>query len=131
MQAALRDALRLGLPVHGGALLIPDASQCPRGHFDKLPRGSAKAAASAALAQAPHAYRGTNLSGAAVSRVVRAPAVHTRGGYARVKCGAIAGKRSYVVYLNFRAMRPSARKSQAVVLVGRFNGPYRVWAVLH
>lgn len=53
-----------------------------------------------------------------------------RGGFAR-KCGAAMRARTVVVYLEFPAMKPSSSLSRGVVLVSRFHGAYRVWAVLH
>jgi hypothetical protein len=89
-------------------------------------------AATAALAQAPMVYRGTNLKGMrAVKSVLARSDDPGRGGYPRVKCGRDAQAQTVVVYLEFPAMRPSASLSQGVVLVSKFAGEYRVWAQLH
>lgn len=89
-------------------------------------------AATAALAQAPTVYRGTNLKGMRATKSVLARSDDRgRGGYARIKCGRKAQAKTVVVYLEFPAMRPSASLSQGIVLVSKFANTYRVWAQLH
>jgi hypothetical protein len=97
-----------------------------------LPADAVGRAALAALDQAHVLYRGTNLEGMRVTESILARNDDQgRGGYARVKCGRRAQNRTVVVSLDFPAMRPSASLSQGVVLVSRFAGEYRVWALLH
>ena len=77
-------------------------------------------------------YRDVNLEGKRVTEAILATSdSQGRGEYARKKCGQTVQARTVVVYLEFPAMLPSASLSQGVVLVGRFSGRYRVWAVLH
>jgi hypothetical protein len=110
-----------------------DASQglCPSMPFERVGVRDIAGLRSAVLDQVPQIYRGTNLEQMRIVRFVHAPRDRDRGGYARVKCGAKAWRRTYVAYLDFPAMRPSASLSQGVVLVGRFGGQYRIWARLH
>jgi hypothetical protein len=113
---------------------LPEPSQgrCPKRHMQRLPRDAVARATLAALDQAPAVYRGTRLKGMRATEAILARLDDPgRGGYARVKCGRRVQNRTVVVYLEFPAMRPSARLSQAVVLVSRFAGEYRVWAQLH
>src|SRR5439155_746449 len=53
------------------------------------------------------------------------------GAYARLKCGRAVQARTVVVELEFPAMRPSASLSQGRVLISRFDGTYRAWALVH
>jgi hypothetical protein len=112
---------------------MPQASEgrCPATAFDPLTPDAVVGVRRAVLDQASRVYRGTNLEGMRIVKVAHAPRDRDRGGYARVKCGAKGWRRTYVVYLDFPAMRPSASLSQGVVLVGRFRGDYRIWAQLH
>jgi len=113
---------------------LPHASEgrCPRIRMQALPGDAVGRAALAALAQSPVLYRGLDLKDMRVTMSALARDDDPgRGGYARVKCGRRAEDRSVVVSLEFPAMRPSASLSQGVVLVSRFAGRYRVWALLH
>jgi hypothetical protein len=113
---------------------LPDPSQgrCPKLAMESLPGDAVARAALAALDQAPAVYRGVKLAGMRVTAAMLArDDDRARGGYARVKCGRRAERRSVVVWLDFPAMRPSASLSEGVVLVSRFAGEYRVWALLH
>lgn len=113
---------------------LPGASQgrCPKPRLQPLSSDAVGRAALAALDQAPMLYRGLKLRGMRVTVSVLARDDDPgRGGYARVRCGRRAQDRTVVVGLEFPAMRPSASLSQGVVLVSRFGGRFRVWAVLH
>jgi hypothetical protein len=100
--------------------------------MESLPGDAVARAALAALDQARVLYRGSKLKGMRVTVSIRARNNDQgRGGYARVKFGRRAQNRTVVVGLEFPAMRPSASLSQGVVLVSRFAGEYRVWALLH
>jgi hypothetical protein len=112
---------------------LPNVSQgrCPAIPFERVRARDIAGLRSAVLDQVPQVYHGTNLKQMRIVRFVRAARDRDRGGYARVKCGATAWRRTYVAYLEFPAMRPSASLSQGVVLVGRFGGQYRIWARLH
>jgi hypothetical protein len=100
--------------------------------MQSLPGDAIARAALAALDEAPALYRGIKLEGMRATKSILARDDDPgRGGYARVKCGRRAQTRTVVVELEFPAMRPSASLSQGVVLVSRFAGEYRVWALLH
>jgi hypothetical protein len=100
--------------------------------MQSLPGDPVARAALAALDQAPVLYRGRELKGMRATRSILARDDDAgRGGYARVKRGRRAQNRTVLVELEFPAMRPSASLSQGVVLVSRFAGEYRVWALLH
>jgi hypothetical protein len=62
---------------------------------------------------------------------VWAPRDRERGVQAKTQCGAHAWKRTVVVYVTLRALLPSQSLSQNVFFVGRFEGGYRVWRVVH
>ena len=66
-----------------------------------------------------------------VVRADLATADHDRGGGARFDCGTRVWRRTVVVYITRRAFRNSASLSESVFFVGRFNGGYRVWQVVH
>ncbi|MEA2277387.1 MAG: hypothetical protein QOI62_3796 [Solirubrobacteraceae bacterium] len=108
------------------------AGRCPNLPAQPLPAGALAGATRAALEQAPALYGGTRLDGMRATEAILARRDDPgRGGYARVTCGRRLQDRTVVVHLDFPAMRPSASLSQGVVLVSRFGGRYRVWAVLH
>jgi hypothetical protein len=110
----------------------PSEGRCPKLKMQSLPRDAVARAALAALDQARVLYRGFKLKGMRVTVSILARNDDAgRGGYARIKCGRRAQNRTVVVGLEFPAMRPSASLSQGVVLVSRFAGEYRVWALLH
>lgn len=111
---------------------LPGAVQgaCPRLKPEALPGDALIGATGAALHQARSLYRDLNLTGMRATEAVLAPFNSARGGYAR-KCGHAVYARTVVVELEFPAMKPSASLSQGVVLVSRFAGRYRVWALLH
>jgi hypothetical protein len=113
---------------------LPQASQgrCPKPTPQALPGDAIVGATRAALAQAHLVYKGTNLKGMRATTAALARFSDPgRGAYARVTCGRRIENRTVVVGLEFPAMLPSASLSQGVVLVSRFAGRYRVWAVLH
>ena len=108
---------------------MPDAVERARG---ALSPAAIERARGAALRQASVLYPGVDLTGMRATRAVHAPEDDAgRGGFARVKCGAVVQERTVVVELEFPALLPSASMSQGVVLVSRFGTAYRVWAVLH
>jgi hypothetical protein len=103
---------------------------CP-GDARRLPPDAIAGASEAALAAAPHLYRGKNLHDMRALQATLAVADRDRGLYPRVKCGRQFRHRAVIVYLDFPAERPSASLSQGVVVVFRAGDGYRVWAVLH
>lgn len=113
---------------------LPQASQghCPKPTPQALPGDAIAGATRAALAQARLVYKGANVKGMRATTATLARFSDPgRGAYARVTCGRRVENRTVVVGLEFPAMIPSASLSQGVVLVSRFSGRYRVWAVLH
>jgi hypothetical protein len=54
-----------------------------------------------------------------------------RGAEAKYSCGVRVWRRTIVVYVLDRAMLPAQSASQRVYFVGRFNGGYQVWQVVH
>ncbi len=54
-----------------------------------------------------------------------------RGPLAKHECGTRVWRRTVVVYVRLQAFPPSQSRSQAVLLVGRFRGGFRVWQVTH
>jgi hypothetical protein len=66
-----------------------------------------------------------------VVRADLATADHDRGGGARFDCGTRVWRRTVVVYITRRAFKNNASLSESVFFVGRFNGGYRVWQVVH
>jgi len=121
-----------GAQAAGVAGPLPTAveTRCPKVAPEVLPGDALVGATRAALSQAHSLYRDLNLHGMRATEAVLAPLNPDRGGYAR-KCGSTVHNRSIVVYLEFPAMKPSTSLSEGVVLVSRFRGSYRVWAVLH
>lgn len=122
----------IGPSAAAGATPLPGAlaARCPDLAPEILPGDALHAAAGAAVKQAPAIYKGLDLRGRRATRVVLAARDRDRGGFAR-KCGTTVRARTVVVYLEFPALKPSSSLSQGVVLVSRFHGAYRVWAVLH
>lgn len=121
-------------PARSGSVAgpLPTAvkATCPGSSPEALAGDALAGATSAALKQAPLIYRSTNLDGMRATQAVLATFDVDRGGYA-AKCGSAVHRRTVVVYLQFPAMRPSASLSQGVLLLSRFAGQFRVWAVLH
>jgi hypothetical protein len=103
---------------------------CPRTAPRPLPPHALARAKSAALREAHALYRSTDLRGVRAVRAVLAGKDRDRGGYA-AKCGGDVRARTVVVYLRFPAEEPSASLSEGVVLIARFRGGMRVWALLH
>jgi len=105
---------------------------CPSSTPERLPGDAIARAVDAALAQAPQHYTGLDLTD---MRAVQAQfARYGVGPTARavsIKCGRLVRQRTVLVWLFFPAMRPSASLSQGVVAVSRFDGEYKVWALLH
>ena len=116
----------------GAASPLPGAvtARCPEIVPEALPGDALAGAITAALGQARIIYPDLNLRGMRATEAVLAPFDADRGGYAQ-KCGHTVRNRTVVVYLEFPSMRPSSSLSQGVVLVSRFRGSFRVWAVLH
>jgi hypothetical protein len=54
-----------------------------------------------------------------------------RGGIAKTECGARVWRRTVVVYIDLRALHPSASLSERVSFVARFRTGYRVWQIVH
>jgi len=106
------------------------AARCPKSPPEALPGDSLTGATRAALEESSSIYPGIDRQGEKATRAVLARFDPQRGGFSR-KCGPQVHTRTVVVYLEFPAMRPSSSLSQGVVLVARFRGSYRVWAVLH
>lgn len=132
LSALLAGALSgAGVPAEAAGPL-PGAveARCPTVTPDALPADALAGATLAALGQARDIYRSLDLHGMRATEALLAPFSPDRGGYAR-KCGSAVYDRSVVVSLEFPAMKPSASLSRGVVLVSRFHGAYRVWAVLH
>jgi hypothetical protein len=136
MVAALTAAGLTDVQAEAATTTMPLAAasqgRCPRPTPQTLPGDAIAAATRAALAQARVLYKGTNLKGLRATTATLARFSDPgRGAYARVTCGRRVENRSVVVALEFPAMLPSASLSQGVLLVSRFAGRYRVWAVLH
>ncbi|HVW18787.1 MAG TPA: hypothetical protein VHB30_11120 [Solirubrobacteraceae bacterium] len=113
---------------------LPGATKatCPKPTAERLPaHGATKAAAREALREARTIYEGEDLTGARATAFLAAHSTSPRALYAKQKCGVALWRRTVVIEMTFPAMLPSASLSQAVVLVARFHGAYRVWAVLH
>jgi hypothetical protein len=126
LAAAVDDATQ-SLP-----LVNASEGRCPPEQSQPLDSDALDPAGQAALRQAPVLYPATDLRGMRVTRAIRATADDPGpGGYARLKCGRGGQARTVVIYLEFPAMRPSASLSQGRVLVSRFEGAYRTWALLH
>jgi hypothetical protein len=115
----------------GGRYVVPDSNVCPLIPFGPLPANAGRSAAAEVLRELPALYGDKTAAGARVIAVAPATRSRDRGGYARVKCGMTAWRRSLVVQIEFPAMLPSASMSQGTVLVGNFWGQLRVWARLH
>lgn len=113
-----------------GPLPTAVKASCPTLAAGALGPSALAGATSAALSQAQALYPGLDRTGMRATEAVLAPFDADRGGYAR-KCGGDLLSRTVVVYLEFPAMRPSSSLSQGVVLLSRFAGHFRVWAVLH
>lgn len=54
-----------------------------------------------------------------------------RGLQAKYSCGIRVWQRTIVVYILDRVMLPAQSASQRVYFVGRFNGGYHVWQIVH
>lgn len=110
---------------------LPSAlkASCPGAPPQALPSRALGAARTAALRQARTIYKSLDLTGAR-ARAAFATHAGARGAFAR-KCGSRVEDRTVVVFLSFPAMKPSASLSQGVLLLARFSGGFRVWAVLH
>lgn len=119
-------------PVAAAATPLPGAlaARCPGAVPEALPGDALGGAAAAALDEASTIYKDLDLHGRRATRASLAALDPDRGGFAR-KCGAAVYAATVVVDLEFPAMKPSSSLSQGVVLVARFRGAYRVWAVLH
>ena len=107
-------------PGHGR----PYSESCPR---DALPLRPASVgpATRAALADESPSGRPRVIS-AAWARFDQ-----ERGPIARTWCGRRARRRTVVVYIDRRALHPSASLSQGVDFVSRFENGYRVWGAPH
>jgi hypothetical protein len=121
-----------GAPVAAGATPLPGAlaARCPKAVPETLPGDALGGAATAALEEASRIYGDLDLHGRRATQASLAAFDPDRGGFAR-KCGVAVYARTVVVDLEFPAVKPSSSLSQGVVLVARFDGLYRVWAVLH
>lgn len=106
------------------------SARCPRQTPEALPADAPAGATRAALAEASTIYKGLDLHGERATQAVLAPFDSQRGAFAS-RCGALVHARTVVVYLEFPAERPSSSLTHGVVLVARFRGVFRVWAVLH
>lgn len=106
------------------------AARCPRLKPQPLPTGALASAVREAEREAPQIYGRLRLGGMRATRAALAPLDPDRGGFAR-HCGGSLEARSIVVYLEFPQMLPSSSLSQGVLLLARFGGRMRVWAVLH
>jgi hypothetical protein len=99
-------------------------ARCPRG---LLPLGqNAIAPAIVAALRAVPAEDDPQVTGALFAMHDR-----QRGPQAKHQCGAVAWRRTVVVYIQRRAYLPAQSASTGVYFVGRFRGGYRVWQIVH
>jgi hypothetical protein len=122
-------ALGFASPFASDAGAAPE-QHCPAGAL-VLPANAAARAAKAALFTAASHYPTLNTTGAKVVSAKRGSAVGPRGAEVGRQCGAKAEARTVVVELRFPRMAPSASLSEGVVVVARFAGGYRIWAIEH
>ena len=106
------------------ALALAFAPGCPRGILPLEPNSIGPAVSVALAKEAPK-------SRPLVVAAINAPGDPNRGPIARHQCGTTAWQRTIVVYIRLRAYGRSQSLSSRVDFVGRFNGGYRVWQVVH
>ena len=116
------------------AFLCPGTARAVRTHCPVgalvLPASGIEQAAKAAARVAATTYPGLNTQGATVISAKRATSAGPRSAEVGRQCGALARARTVIVEMRFPRMLPSASLSEGVVDVSRFEGGYRVWAVV-
>ena len=129
LAAALATAAALAPTTHAlrspacGHRSIPVEAD-PRGLLPLQPDSIDKAAAAALAYEDPHGKPFL------VSSVL-ATADPDRGAIAKRECGTLVWSRTVVVSIRLRAFAYSASLSERVSFVGRFQGGYRVWQIVH
>jgi hypothetical protein len=106
------------------------SQHCPEG-APRLTRDAPAPATTAALAEAPSAFREIDTDRARVNAAARATQGRPRGRMVKRMCGRRVERRTVVVELLFPEMLPSASLSQGTVFVSPFADGYHIWFVAH
>jgi len=133
LRKQLRSLLEL-LKVRMGALALTFAvaSGAPKSRAVRCPSSALPLAAnSIAPASQAALAREKPSSRPQVTGVMSASNDSRRGTLAKVECGARVWRRTIVVYIDLRALHPSASLSERVSFVSRFGAGYRVWQIVH